>query len=244
MQKALRNDGSAADRRAFRRIREHIEHLSHATAEVAARAVGHLVRYYGERAVEPLIEACAHADPQVRSRAVWALGQIHDPRAYETILRLTRDPDPAVRYDAAWALGRLGDPRAVEPLIQLMNMPDPQGCVDGAAAQGLSELGKPAVPALIENLQKGSREARRMAAYALGGIADEASIEPLARLLSDADEWLRIAGIEALAQFQEQRGEASCQQRIEECCNDPVARVRENASYWLKELQVLEQKRS
>ena len=81
--------------RGSKRITEHIETLGHPGINVACRAEGYLVRYYGVRAVVPLIEACSHTNPQVRFKAARALGRIGDRTAIETLLRLTEDPDPS-----------------------------------------------------------------------------------------------------------------------------------------------------
>jgi HEAT repeat protein len=218
--------------RTRRRIQRHIEALNSTDTDVAARAEGYLIRYYGVRAFEPLIAVCAHPNPAVRFRAVWALAYMHDARAYDTILQLTRDPEGSVRYDAAIALGILGDVRAIEPLVTLMRTPDPETAVDSAAAEGLVRLGKPAVPALIAVLQQNAPELRRTAAYALGNIGDEIAFEPLADLLRHPEENTRIAGIEALAAI----GTARCLFLIGQCLDDVAEPVRSNATYWYSEV--------
>ncbi len=53
--------------------------------------------------------------------------------------------------------------------------------------------------AFPQMLETGDREARSLAAYTLGGTGVRAAIEPLARLLDESDERLRISGIESLA---------------------------------------------
>jgi len=54
----------------------------------------------------------------------------------------------------------------------------------------------------------------------------------LAHLLADADEDIRIAGIESLAEI----GTAACLTLIQQCLDDPAGPVRENASYWYHEV--------
>jgi HEAT repeat protein len=222
-----------SETRAAKRIKEHVANLGNPEGEIARRAEDSLIRYYGGRALEPLIGACADANPQVRSRAVWALGKTRYPRAYETILRLTDDPEGYVRYDAAIALGVLGDERAIASLVALMQKPDEQHCVDSAAAMGLDRLGQPAVPALLNVLQSGSNEARRLAASVLGSIGDRGAVEPLARFLTHSDKDLRIAAIEALAQL----GGSDCLALLQPCLQDPVPEVRETAEYWIEEMR-------
>ncbi len=219
-------------RRVQKRIEQHIEALNSPDAEISARAGDTLIRYYGVRALEPLIAACDHSNPIVRFRAAWALGCSQDPRAFDTILRLTRDPVGEVRYDAAIALGILGDERGIEPLIALMSVPDVDSGVDSAAAMGLTRMGRLPIPALLSLLQGATTEVRMMAASVLGHIGGEAEIERLATLLTDPDEHIRIAGIEALAELGTQR----CLEVIEGCLKDVSAPVRKNADYWHQDL--------
>lgn len=178
---------------------EHVGNLGHLDINVACRAECTLVRYYGVRAVPLLIAACGHEDSQVCYRAAWALGKIGDPAAFEALLRLTEDPDPSVQYDSAWALGKLRDPRAVGPLCRLMKSDDPNGEARYGAAQGLADLGEPAVPALLRLLEDPDLETRETAARILGGIRDERLTAPLAALPEHPHEGTRIAALEALA---------------------------------------------
>lgn len=224
--------GSRADSGTRRRISRHIEHLGSADQKVASRAEGYLIRY-GARALEPLMAACGGADPQVRYRAVWALGQIGDSRAFETILRLTDDSDKAVRYDAALALGCLGDSRGVAPLIDRMLCPDPEGSADCAAANGLVRLGAAALPSLIPLLASSDEATLCSVSRVLGGIGDEWAVEPIARLLTDEREDVRISAVEALADM----GTETCLSLIAERLSDPSITVRRHAHYWHRELR-------
>lgn len=216
------------DRRMLKRIQHHIEALNSHDQNVSWRAESNLIRYYGSRALEPLIAACSHPNAVVRYRAAWALGFTSDPRAFETLLQLTRDPSGYARYDATLALGNLGDERAIEPLVTLMCTPDPENYIDSAAAMAIVRLGKPAIPALIKLLSHADIHVCEEAAYALGNIKDEAALEPLAHLLTDPDEGIRIAGIEALGLF----AAPECLPLIAGCFEDPSEEVRKLADYW------------
>jgi HEAT repeat protein len=138
-----------------------------------------------------------------------------------------------VRYDAAIALGILGDDRAIVPLVSLMQQPDEPSSVDSAAAMGLVRLGNRAVPALVEVLKQGTHSGRGLAASVLGSIGDTRAIEPLTALLASEDESTRIAAIEALAEI----GGERCLALIRQRPGDPSPGVRENATYWVQELQ-------
>jgi HEAT repeat protein len=219
-------------RETLKRIQRHIGNLGSPDEDVAKRAEGCLMTYYGARALDLLTEACTHSNPEVRFRAASILGHTRDPRAYKTLVRLTRDADHRVRYDAAIALGILGDTRAIKPLVALMTKRDDKTSVDNAAARGLCHLGTAATPAVLPLLKSRKAHIRMAAADVLGGIGDRRAIQPLTVLLADKDPWTRIAGVEALAEI----GTARCLALIRRRLNDPVQRVRENAAYWYREV--------
>jgi HEAT repeat protein len=216
------------------RISKHIHDLSSIDKKISARAEGYLLRYYGVKALDQLITACFDPDPQMRWRCAWVLGHTHGTRAYETILRLmTQDPSGFVRYDAAVALGILGDERAIAPLISLMLQPDEENCVDSAASMGLVRLGKSAIPSLLEVLNHGTETHQCIAAWVLGSLHAEQATALIAVLLSSPNENTRITGIEALAEI----GNEDCLTLIKPCQHDSIARVSQNAAYWVRELQ-------
>jgi HEAT repeat protein len=194
-------------RRRLKAIGRYLADLEDPRQAVAARAEERLLhaiprlRRSRQVVIDQLIAATAHSDPHVRYRAVWALGATRSPRAYPTILALVQDPDSRVRYDAVVALGRFGYVQAVQPLIDLVRQPSREDSVDSAAAMALAKLGQPAISPLLEVLQTGNPKAREMAARTLGSIRYPVTIEPLGALLTDPDEWVRIAAVEALAQI-------------------------------------------
>ena len=215
-------------------IKNYIADLASPDEEIQCRAEDALIDAR-VTAVDALIDAMKDPNPQVRFRAVWALGKIGDSRAYPTIVELTHDPDSAVSYDAIMALGELGDARAVEPLIELVRRYDEDEVPAGAAGNALAKIGKPAVGPLIEVLQTGSNGAKSITARVLGGIGDKSTVEPLAKLLVDSDEQLRIAAIEALAELGEEHPLVvgfECLELIEERLSDPSTAVSDSAIYW------------
>jgi len=238
-------------RRRLKAIGRYIADLEDPRQTVASRAQERLLdaipRLRGSQqvVVDLLLAATAHPDPHVRYRAVWALGATRSPRAYSTILARVQDLDERVRYDAAVALGRFGYVQAVESLIDLVRQAVREDSVDSAAAMALARLGQPTVPPLLELLQTGNPKAKEMAARTLGSIGDPAAIEPIAVLLTDADEWVRIAAVESLAQIGERSGPGRerCLELIATRLDDPVQAVRDNAAYWHREIQNAGKKR-
>jgi HEAT repeat protein len=103
--------------------------------------------------------------------------------------------------------------------------------VGSGAAMGLAQLGKCAVPALLEVLVHGTDAVRCLTASVLGSTADQRAIEPVSGFLASQDEDVRIAGIEALAEI----GGERCLAAIRQCLDDPAPRVREIVAYWLQE---------
>ena len=73
-------------------------------------------------------------------------------------------------------------------------------CIALSCAYGLVEIGRPAVPALLDLLQRGPARARKLAAFALGEIDGTGPevLDALVAAAGDADAHLRIAAIEAL----------------------------------------------
>jgi HEAT repeat protein len=187
-------------------------------------------------AVDRLIAATTHPDPQIRFRTVWALASTRCQRAYPTILVLARDPDEDVAYDAVMALGRFGYVQAIEPLIEFIRRSPLEGAIDSAAAHSLCRIGSRSIPPLVELLKSEKPAVRSMAAITLGGIPDPTVIAPLAGLLTDTEERVRVDAAEALGQVGEKSAtiEAQrCLDHLSRCLNDPSAEVKRCARYWI-----------
>jgi HEAT repeat protein len=196
-------------RRRLKAIGRYIADLEDPRQAVASRAEGRLLvaiprlRRSRHIVVDLLLAATAHPNPHVRYRAVWALGATRSPRAYPAILALSQDPDERVRYDAMMALGRFGYTQGIEPLIELVRQANREDSLLDAAAMSLARLGQSAIPPLLELLQTDNPAIRGLAARTLGGIRDPVAIEPIAALLTDLDEWVRIAALESLGEIGE-----------------------------------------
>lgn len=99
---------------------------------------------------------------------------------------LQYEKDPQVPCGAALALGRIGDAQAVEPLISTLQQHGNNWDVKQAAADALSQIGAPAVNALIAALADPISVVRVDAAEALGTIGDVRAVGALITALTDS----------------------------------------------------------
>ncbi len=97
------------------------------------------------------------------------------------------------------ALGMMGGRRAISKLISVLEKEDYVTRLK--AVDALSRLGKGAVPALIEALEKGLWYVRECAALALGKIGDLRALEPLSERLRDENVGVRQAAASALTKL-------------------------------------------
>jgi len=123
-------------------------------------------------------------------------------RDVKGLIRLLNHRNPDVQYEAAGALGDIRDPGAVEPLATVLKNDEFSG-VRWKAAEALSKLGSPAVPALIGALRHDDDDVRWKAAVALGEIGDPQAIEPLILLLCDEDRFVKSHAALALGSIGE-----------------------------------------
>jgi HEAT repeat protein len=146
-----------------------------------------------EGAVPGLVDLGAEAFPALRDllnsadadHRWWALRTLaQSPQAQtEWLLPFLNDPVPDVRQAAA--LGLSGHPAetAINPLIRALS--DADSMVSGLACNALVEIGKPAVPALLEMSKDVPQMARINAIRALAEIADHSAIPTLMAALED-----------------------------------------------------------
>lgn len=142
----------------------------------------------GAPAVGPLIDASRSSDTDVSSGATGALYSIKDCRAVEPLIEALNDENVDVRRSAAWALGEIGDSYAIDPLLSAMKDDDDKN-VSRNAAISLGKLkdSRAALEPLIEAIGSGDYWIRLDAIRALGNSGDARAIDPLIKLLNDAD---------------------------------------------------------
>ena len=155
----------------------------------------------GKPAVPALTRALADPDKDLRVSAAYALGGIGDDAsdAIPGLLAALADTDQDLRRAAAGALGRI--PEALVLLACALRSGDRQP--GWSAAGALAEIGKPALPALVEALDHPEAEVRGRSAWALGraeAMPDETA-QALVECLADPDEAVRCQAAVALRRF-------------------------------------------
>lgn len=149
-----------------------------------------------------LIDALQDEDRKVRERAAWGLAKLSSNSAHTALRRLLTDDDVEVTQRAAEGLYNAGleVDKALSLLIETLN--HRHWLIQRNAIWALKSIGdKRAVPALIHTLQHAEdRSTRAFAAKALADINDSRGIEAIEKSLTDPDEFVRAACVEALAQ--------------------------------------------
>ena len=160
-------------------------------------------------AVGDLAAALADKDPEVRREVLFALGSMGAEAgpAQGAIVKALDDPEVRVGAIAAFALGRIGPPAktALPQLRIALESADPVLRVSSAWAlvhivPGDEQVGRAALPVLIQGLQNPTIAVRRGAADALGrlGKAARAAEQGLRTATRDPDPSVRKAAAAAL----------------------------------------------
>jgi HEAT repeat protein len=141
----------------------------------------------------------ADAEAETRYRQLDALGT--DASSIPHLLAALQDDSWRVRRLAADRLGALPPtPATVEPLIAMLGRRDDTGARNAAAAV-LTQLGLPAVPALVQVLLHADPDQRKFAADILGDLKRTEAVGPLVGALDDADANVRTSSAEALGRI-------------------------------------------
>jgi len=115
------------------------------------------------------------------------------------LIQALKDEDSGVRYFASLALEYIGDPRAIEPLNELLN--DDNDEVRLGAADVLTKFTNLSIVRYIKSLKDKDWKIRSTAAYILGKIVNEGSVEPLIEASTDAHDYVRYCVINALGNY-------------------------------------------
>lgn len=197
-------------------------------------ALDTLAKSNDRRAAPILITLIAREqDPKLQEQAYWTLVALKDPRARVVFLQgldssnagvraasawglvdtatkadvprlaaMLSASDAQLREAAIWALGNLGDPDTIEPLLALTG--DPKPALREAAAVALERLGEPLGRLLVQSI-KGDSQARAE----LAKRNDPRALEPLIRLVADADGPTRRAAAASLGYLRSEAADAA-----------------------------------
>jgi HEAT repeat protein len=169
-----------------------------------------------------LLKALRSNRPSMREAAIYILGIMGTRDAVQPLIEALHDPAPSVRIQAAKALGRIRDTSAVPALLNAFSGDDEQ--LASQISTALVQIGRPAVPALLEKFATGSAWIRWQCVRALGEIADTRALPTLVQALHDPDHAVAWMAAKEVARFGKN-------------CLEPVLRLLMNAepSRWMIE---------
>jgi len=147
----------------------------------AEKAVPALIEL-GEEAIPALLDLTNSADVDARWWALRTLAQSPLART-EWLVPFLNDPAPEVRQCAALGLANNSNESAAPPLVQALS--DEDTLVGNLAVKALVNIGKPAVPSLIEKVKSGPQSARILALRALVEIRDPRAIPVMMQVMDE-----------------------------------------------------------
>ena len=162
-------------------LRGLLDELTSGDEARAEKSVSELLEL-GERAIPALRDLTDSPNADFRW---WALRTLAQSPQVQTgwLIPFLRDSAPEVRQCAALGLMEKPDEGAIEPLVGALNDDDSLTC--NLAANALIKIGKHAVTALIEVVDKGSQSARIQALRALAEIRDHRAIPILMKVMEE-----------------------------------------------------------
>ncbi|HET9906592.1 MAG TPA: HEAT repeat domain-containing protein [Anaerolineales bacterium] len=149
----------------------------------------------GEEAIPALLEMTKSGDADKRWWALRILAQSPHSQT-EWLIPFLNDPAADVRQCAALGLSLKPDESAIEPLVRALS--DEDTLVSNLAVKALVNLGKAAVPSLIENVKGGSQSSRILALRALVEIRDHRAIPVMMQVMSEESALLQYWAKEGL----------------------------------------------
>lgn len=165
---------------------------------------------------------------QARAQAACDAGRRNAVEAIPTLISMLGD-DSKTEPIGCWEFGRWS------PALRTFKYPSP----GEQAAIALASMGSPAFQPLSNQLTSKNSVVRRNAAWAIGELhgmppgTRAGAVPALASLLSDSDEWVRMAAARALGELRDERGTEPLVLRL----SDSDWRVRQLATWALSEMK-------
>lgn len=176
-------------------LQELLNDLTSGDEERAENAVAPLIEL-GEEAVPALLDLTRSTDADSRWWALRVLAGSPHCRTEWLVPFLLTDPAPEVRQCAALGLAVKADESATQSLVQALS--DEDGMVGSLAVNALIQIGKTAVPALIETVENGTKSARIHALRALVEIKDHRAIPIMMKAMESDSAFMQYWAKEGL----------------------------------------------
>ena len=154
-----------------------------------------------QRAVEPLIHALDKTemlDIYQIDHTCKILADIGDPKAIPHMIPFLLSDIPTTRAGTALALKHMAEtsPDCMKELV--LQLKQPNAKTRSILGLVIARIGKPALPYLLEAMKDKDPQLRHGAAWTLGSMKNERSVEPLVTALADKSEHVRAAAAWAL----------------------------------------------
>jgi HEAT repeat protein len=166
------------------------------------QVVGEKIEALGDQAIPALIEALQSPHERLSKQAGALLGEMGEAAVDALLILLRHDSGSAsahVHVAAIRTLGEMGDVRATDRLLVASGSQHAK--VRATALEAIGRLGPEAVPLLLEAFEDASHPAPAAVIAAMGRVGDELVLPALIATLENADEALRDAAVEALADY-------------------------------------------
>jgi HEAT repeat protein len=167
----------------FKKYLNELKSADDRRAEAAAIGLAGLPRSEIDATLVELSALLESHDADTRWWAVRAIAAISDARVPGLLLRALADPQASVRQCAILGLRQHPDAGCIAALARALGDEDP--LVADLAVGALEAIGEPAVPALLDLMEKGAWAVRLKAVRALAMIGDERSIPALFAALDE-----------------------------------------------------------
>lgn len=174
-----------------------LEALEDPDEELSGAAAAGLAPIKSEALIEPLVDRLKRGDGPARKQTLEILAEIPSKKVLPVLVEHMGDEDRTIRRLAVRSLGKSGLSEAPALLARALDDPDPD--VRWAASNGLARA--KATDTLIQVLQKGTSEARQLAARALGIVKDPNTVRSLIQAAQDEETEVRQSAAKALAEI-------------------------------------------
>ena len=197
----------------------------------------------GQKTLRQLVAHFTDKRGMKRLRIAETLGEIGKPATAAVLEGLANHPDPVVRRACAKTITLIKDPVAIPAMVKAL-LTDEDTVVHGSAAGALAQIGKPAVPTMLELLGKPEtpETTKGHLAWALSFVGEAAKEDLLGPAVEAESEAVRAAAVSAIAKLAQEAAEQGgavdepSLQVLTQALKDPSEEVRSEAIAVLADL--------